>query len=297
MMTIKEFASLCGCNTQTLRYYDKIGLLKPVKVDPWSNYRYYDKQQAIDFVKIKNLQAADFSIGEIKELLPQSDSDICKAFDRKIQQQEQRLTRIREIQQSYLAEKHMMETIIQDMVEFLTSQLTNFEMLPEFGMQPEEGPRVVEQIRAYMEKWLLRSVPAAQDVTLIVNDEVIRGSQNVSEKVQSLAPENLSDTILLGDDTLSQQDGFREEDHEVLWQISGWDRVADFLPKIPKLAEGSEYCFYFLLNREKYANDLCFPMFMLGAMILQRNETQVSMSCSMERSPDEQNHFKLLRRK
>ena len=27
MMTIKEFASLCGCNTQTLRYYDKIDLL------------------------------------------------------------------------------------------------------------------------------------------------------------------------------------------------------------------------------------------------------------------------------
>ncbi|MBQ6797900.1 MAG: MerR family DNA-binding transcriptional regulator, partial [Oscillospiraceae bacterium] len=26
MMTIKEFASLCGCNTQTLRYYDKIDL-------------------------------------------------------------------------------------------------------------------------------------------------------------------------------------------------------------------------------------------------------------------------------
>ena len=28
MMTIKEFASLCGCNTQTLRYYDKIDLFR-----------------------------------------------------------------------------------------------------------------------------------------------------------------------------------------------------------------------------------------------------------------------------
>ena len=62
MMTIKEFASLCNCNTQTLRYYDKIDLLKPVKVDQWSGYRYYEKSQAIDFVKIKNLQAADFTI-------------------------------------------------------------------------------------------------------------------------------------------------------------------------------------------------------------------------------------------
>lgn len=58
MMTIKEFASLCQCNTQTLRYYDKIDLLKPSKVDPWSSCRYYEEAQALDFVKIKNLQAA-----------------------------------------------------------------------------------------------------------------------------------------------------------------------------------------------------------------------------------------------
>ena len=31
-----EFARLCGCNPQTLRYYDRVELLKPVKVDEWS---------------------------------------------------------------------------------------------------------------------------------------------------------------------------------------------------------------------------------------------------------------------
>ena len=73
MMTIKEFAGLCRCSTQTLRYYDKIDLLKPVNVDQWTGYRYYTESQVIDFVKIKNLQAADFSISEIKELLGKSD--------------------------------------------------------------------------------------------------------------------------------------------------------------------------------------------------------------------------------
>ena len=46
-MTIKDFSKLCGCNPQTLRYYDREGLLKPVKVDEWSGYRYYDEEQAI----------------------------------------------------------------------------------------------------------------------------------------------------------------------------------------------------------------------------------------------------------
>lgn len=38
-MTIKEFSRLCGCNPQTLRYYDHVDLLKPVKVDSWTGYR------------------------------------------------------------------------------------------------------------------------------------------------------------------------------------------------------------------------------------------------------------------
>lgn len=57
-MTIKEFAKLCGCNPQTLRYYDRVGLLKPVRVDRYSGYRFYDEEQAVTFVKIKNLQSA-----------------------------------------------------------------------------------------------------------------------------------------------------------------------------------------------------------------------------------------------
>lgn len=63
-MTIKEFAHICGCNPQTLRYYNQIDLLKPVKVDRQSGYRYYDEEQAYVFVKIKNLQKAGFTIDE-----------------------------------------------------------------------------------------------------------------------------------------------------------------------------------------------------------------------------------------
>ena len=47
MITIQGFARLCGCNTQTLRYYDRIGLLTPAKVDEWTGYRYYEEEQAM----------------------------------------------------------------------------------------------------------------------------------------------------------------------------------------------------------------------------------------------------------
>lgn len=83
-MTIKEFSRLCGCNPQTLRYYDHVDLLKPVKVDSWTGYRYYDEDQALQFVKIKNLQMAGFSIDEIRGLLDADNDTIFKAFSAKI---------------------------------------------------------------------------------------------------------------------------------------------------------------------------------------------------------------------
>ena len=97
-MTIKDFAKLCGCNPQTLRYYDRQDLLKPVKVDDWTGYRYYDEEQAIAFVKIKNMQKAGFSIDEIKELLDKDDAAIYIAFERKIAEQERQLQEIKNIQ-------------------------------------------------------------------------------------------------------------------------------------------------------------------------------------------------------
>ena len=84
MITIQGFAKLCGCNTQTLRYYDRIGLLAPAKVDEWTGYRYYEEEQALLFVKIKNLQQADFSIEEIRTLLPGDDDLLMAACSRPI---------------------------------------------------------------------------------------------------------------------------------------------------------------------------------------------------------------------
>lgn len=66
MIKIGEFAKICNVSTQTLRYYDAEGLLKPDITDPSSGYRYYSLE-AVDKIKeilyYKNL---DFSLDEIK---------------------------------------------------------------------------------------------------------------------------------------------------------------------------------------------------------------------------------------
>lgn len=69
MYRIGEFSYLCETTIKTLRYYDKIHLLKPVKIDPLTGYRYYSEDQINILKKIKDLQLSGFSLDEIKDLL------------------------------------------------------------------------------------------------------------------------------------------------------------------------------------------------------------------------------------
>ena len=297
MITIKEFATLCGCNTQTLRYYDKIDLLKPVKVDPWSGYRYYTKSQAIDFVKIKNLQAADFTIDEIKALLTMSDQQVFEAFDRKIAEQSKKLERIKEIQQSYLTEKNNMEKLVQSASDWLFHAISNFEVLREFGISPEDGETVIAKLKEFYERTTLRHLPAAPDVQMILNGSVIQGTQQMIEAFESLKEKGYEDTVLLGDQDVGKTGDLTPENGETVWECHGWSFVHEFLNDIPELQKGYEHCFYFNLAEEKYSDDLEFPMFMVAAMLPRLDSDDIRIGCSVERSNDGRNHFVLLRRK
>ena len=133
-MTIKEFSNLCGCNPQTLRYYDRENLLKPVKVDEWSGYRFYEEEQAIAFVKIKNLQKAVFSIEEIRGLLNKDDAEIYYAFEVKIAEEEQRLQEMKNIQKTYQAEITSMKNKLEEMHKSIRESMTAYNPAEECNM-------------------------------------------------------------------------------------------------------------------------------------------------------------------
>lgn len=296
-MTIKEFAALCRCNPQTLRYYDRIGLLKPARVDPWTGYRYYDSQQAVAFVKIKNLQAAEFSIGEIKSLLTKPDREVYDAFSAKIAAQEEKLARIRQIQQSYLKEKTSMEKLVNTLTDFLLSQLGDAEMLREFGLQPEDKDRIVSLVRDYMNSMMLQGLPAEENLTLRVNEEIFRGAEQVADRIAALKAENLADTVLLGDETMDDEPDFDPADYDTVWEAQGWDHVYEFIDRIPPMENDGDYCYLFRLNEASYREDLSFPMYMLGAMLLKKGEVKILMGCSVSRSDDGQNAFCLMKKR
>lgn len=296
-MTIKEFAALCGCSTQTLRYYDRIDLLKPVNVDPWSGYRYYEKKQTLDYVKIKNLQAADFSIEQIKKLLTLPDQQIYEAFDRKIAEQAQKLERIKEIQRSYLNEKTMMEKLIQSASDYLLHGISDFALLREFGMTPEDGAAVVEKLKCFFGKRLLQDLREEANVQMVLNGSTIQGTEQMISTFEALSSKGYEDTVIFGDEKVTEVEELTPENGETVWVCHGWNYVHEFLKDIPQLEKNREYCFYFRLKEEKHSKGLEFPLFMLAAIMPKLGSENVPVGCSVKCSDDGMNHFMLLRRK
>ena len=67
IFTIGEIAKLFNLSTQTLRLYDRNGLLKPTYINEETGYRYYSIDQFIKLECIKRCKVMGFSLEEIKE--------------------------------------------------------------------------------------------------------------------------------------------------------------------------------------------------------------------------------------
>lgn len=74
IMKIGDFAKACKTNISVLRHYDKIGLLKPLYIDRFTEYRYYDQSQIAIFNRISQLKAVGFTLAEIRFMLYSKES-------------------------------------------------------------------------------------------------------------------------------------------------------------------------------------------------------------------------------
>jgi effector-binding domain-containing protein len=69
MIRIGDFSKLSRVSVKALRYYDEMGLLKPVAVDRFTGYRLYEYSQLSTLNRILALKELGFSLGEIGRLL------------------------------------------------------------------------------------------------------------------------------------------------------------------------------------------------------------------------------------
>ena len=69
MIKIGDFARLSQVSVVTLRYYDEMDLLKPVRVDTFTGYRFYAAEQLPRLNRILALKDLGFSLEQIRLML------------------------------------------------------------------------------------------------------------------------------------------------------------------------------------------------------------------------------------
>lgn len=74
MRTVKEVSQLTGISIRTLRYYDEIGLLKPIRISE-NQYRLYDDKALEKLQEIMFFKEMDIPLGTIKKILENPELD------------------------------------------------------------------------------------------------------------------------------------------------------------------------------------------------------------------------------
>lgn len=81
MIRIGEFSRLARVPVPTLRFYDQMGLLRPVEVDRFTGYRYYSHEQLARLHRILALKGLGFELEQIANLLDGAvDADALRAM-------------------------------------------------------------------------------------------------------------------------------------------------------------------------------------------------------------------------
>lgn len=97
---IGEAAKLVGMTSETLRHYDRIGLVKPSRTDPQTQYRYYTAKDIVRLNTVHALRQMDLPLQEIQRVLEYDDLEAIIAF---LKQAEQKADeKIAALQQSKL---------------------------------------------------------------------------------------------------------------------------------------------------------------------------------------------------
>jgi len=77
--TIQKLATLAGVSTRTLRYYDELGLLKPVRSTP-AGYRIYGQTEIDRLQQILFYRELGVGLEQIKKILDAPDFDVLRAL-------------------------------------------------------------------------------------------------------------------------------------------------------------------------------------------------------------------------
>lgn len=117
-MRVQELATRAGVSGHAVRYYDRLGLLKPTR-DPENRYRRFDEAAVRRLRFIRRAQGLGFSLSEVKKILSMSHAG------------ESPCPVVREIVRDHLAENAVRIRELQEFQARLERTAERWERLPD----------------------------------------------------------------------------------------------------------------------------------------------------------------------
>ncbi|GGC65705.1 MerR family transcriptional regulator [Marinobacter halophilus] len=101
-MKVKELADAAGVNPDTVRFYTREGLLRPVR-NPDNNYQHYDAEDLRRLRFARKSRRLGFSLPEIRQILERADDQhspcpmVRDVFEHRLAEVEREITELQEL--------------------------------------------------------------------------------------------------------------------------------------------------------------------------------------------------------
>ncbi len=106
---------MVNMTTETLRYYDRIGLVHPSLTDKWSRYRYYAEKDIVRLNTIHALSCMEISLKEIKKLIELNNiEEIVKFLEDALVRADKKISELYEAKLRILRAKDFYESKVEE---------------------------------------------------------------------------------------------------------------------------------------------------------------------------------------
>lgn len=113
MISIGELSGASKVTVKTIRYYQDLGILEPVKVDSITGYRYYDYSSYDRINSIITLKDFGFTLKEIQKILKEceKEEDLKFFIDEKLKEIKIEMKRLKSVQENLIMYNNQIDNI------------------------------------------------------------------------------------------------------------------------------------------------------------------------------------------
>ena len=172
--TVLKLGKLAGISTRTLRYYDEIGLLQPMKVTS-SGYRVYGEKEVDALAQILYYRELDFNLTDIKAIITAPSFDRLAALNGHLAKLHSRRDRIDRLIQS------VEKTILSEKGKIAMSDKEKFEAFKKDLVRENEEKYGAEVRQKYGDRQADESNAKMMSLTLAQYDQM----QALAAEIQS----------------------------------------------------------------------------------------------------------------